>query len=148
MIRTSTGLASAMMSGYGLRAMMGYGAMRVYTGAQPETADFAPTGTLLGHITQDGLAHIPGSTQGGLLLSSTFPRSVLKDGVWQLKGVTSGVPGWFRWVWNGTDNDTFSTFFPRVDGTVGADLILSVSTITAATDLPLDDFRLIMADWP
>lgn len=148
MIRTSTGLASAMMSGYGLRAMMGYGSVKVYTGAQPEIADFAPTGTHLGNITQDGLAFNPGTAAGGLQFANTFPRSISKSGTWRLKGITSGIPGWFRWVWNGEDLETLSSYFPRIDGAVGSDMILSVSTITAATDIEIGDFRLIMADWP
>lgn len=148
MIRTSTGLKNAMMSGYGLRAMMGFGTIKVYTGAQPETSDFAPTGTHIGNITQEGLGFNPGTAVGGLEFANTFPGSISLSGTWRLKGITSGVPGWFRWLWNGEDLETLSSFFPRVDGAVGFDMILSVSTITVATDIVIGDFRLLMADWP
>lgn len=144
MIKLSTGLRAAMIEDYGLRAMMYQGRILVYSGDQPEDADLAPTGTLLGRITQGGLVAVPGAQEGGLLLrlSSTTPTLLTHEGNWVFKGAASGVPGWWRFVWNLNDSGVDSPSLPRIDGSV-ADTVLNLPpSITAATEIPGVQFNL------
>ena len=148
-IRTSTGLKQAMMTHFGLGPTMGYGVIKVYTGDQPASPNLAYSGSHIGTITQNGLAFVPGDTSTGLLLENTLPGSISKLGVWRLKGSATGTAGWFRYYRNGIDLGTFSTYLPRIDGSVGtanADLILASTTITPSTDVAIDEFRLLMID--
>lgn len=51
MIRLSTGLRNAIAQNIGLAGALNRGCIRIYSGAQPATADSAATGTLLGTVT-------------------------------------------------------------------------------------------------
>ena len=62
-------------------------------------------------------------------------------GIWVLKGVATGDAGWWRWKWNTTDDDSDSVYYPRMDGAVGESLVLTNPTITAATNVVIDDFN-------
>ena len=140
-IRVSSGLRASLLSDYGLTAMMNYGVIEVYSGTQPESASFAPTGTLLGYVTNNGDAFQPNTTVGGLKLQLSGTGSLTFDGVWRLKGVDSGEAGWWRWKWNAVDDDGDSTFYPRMDGAVNESLVLADPTITPATDVVITDFN-------
>lgn len=140
-VRVSTGLRASLLSDYGLTAMMNYGIIEIYSGNQPETASLAPTGTLLGTITQNGDAFIPSSTTGGLQLALAAEGGLTFTGVWRLIGVTTGDAGWWRWKWNTPDDDSNSLYFPRMDGAVGESLILANEAITAATDVAISEFN-------
>lgn len=139
-IRLSHGLKAALYGQFGIQAMMIYGRIEVYTGAQPVTASEAPTGTLLGTITTDGATFIPGTAQGGLQFTQNGAGSLEKQGVWQLEGVATGVAGWWRWKWNSTDDDSVSLYYPRIDGLVGESLVLANTAITPATSDVIDSF--------
>lgn len=56
-LRLSTSLRNHVLSGGSLKDTLNGGKILIYTGAQPATADAAPTGTLLCTITANGLAH-------------------------------------------------------------------------------------------
>ena len=141
MIRLSTGLRAALLWDSGLRAMMWRGIIEVYSGTQPESADFAPTGTLLGRITEDGAAFTPGSSVGGLRTEEKNIVALQHVGDWTLDGVASGVPGWWRFIWNNGDNNQASLFYPRIDGAVGESLFNLPTSITAATNIDDIEFN-------
>jgi hypothetical protein len=144
MIKLSTGLRAAMLSDYGMRAMMYKGRILVYSGTQPADADDAPIGTLLGMVTQDGLPAVPGDDAGGLLLTTPpgIPTLLTHEGNWVFKGTASGSPGWWRFVWNLNDTGAESPFFPRIDGSVSDTVINFPSAVTASTEITGIQFNL------
>ena len=139
-IRVSTGLRAALLSDYGLSAMMNYGVIEIYTGEQPWNASFAPTGTLIGRVTNNGDPFAVGTTQGGLQLELAETGGLTKVGDWRLTGIATGDAGWWRWKWNSSDDDSDSQYYPRMDGEVGESLVLANNTITPATDVAIDEF--------
>lgn len=58
-IRESTGLRNHLLSGGSFRSAFDGGILEIYTGAQPATADTAPSGTKLVTITDASGAHTP-----------------------------------------------------------------------------------------
>lgn len=56
-IRESTGLRNHLLSGGSFRSAFNGGKLEIYSGAQPATADTAPSGTLLVTITEASGAH-------------------------------------------------------------------------------------------
>lgn len=89
------------------------GKLRIYTGAQPATANDAATGTLLAEVV---LAD-PAFTSGGTGVNTlTDPGPVT--------GQNAGVAGWFRVI----DSDGNSVLDGSC-GTSGADLVLSNTNI-------------------
>lgn len=53
-LRLSTGLVNGLASGFGVRDALANSRLRIYSGAQPATADTAISGTLLGTFTYNG----------------------------------------------------------------------------------------------
>lgn len=144
-IRLSSGLRSAMVSEYGLERMMRRGFVRIYTGPQPLSADNAPTGNLIATITTNGLSPAPGVIAPGLLMQpGDEPGSMTNSGEWVLKGIGSGIAGWWRFVWNSADDDGASEFLPRIDGAVGESLLLDDVMITPQTERVIQDFFLYL----
>jgi hypothetical protein len=141
-IRLSSGLKSAVYGQYGITAMMQYGHIRVFSGTQPTTANDAPTGTLLGTITNNGAPFVPGSATGGLRLDQDSSGRLTAGGTWTLTGVDTGTAGWWRWTWNAPDDDSVSLYYPRIDGDVGTSLVLANTSITPSTDEPISSFFL------
>jgi len=139
-IRVSSGLRSALLGDYGLAAMMDYGVIEIRSGTQPDTASLAPTGTVLGYVTQNGLSFAPGTVTGGLRVGLAPDNSLGLVGEWRLKGVATGDVGWWRWKWNSFDDDSDSFYYPRMDGAYGESLILAVGTITPATNVVITEF--------
>lgn len=71
-----------------LDAGAGAGTVKIYTGAQPATADDAATGTLLVTITCDAVA-VFGAAAAGVATADVSPQPT---GV----AVAAGTAGWFR----------------------------------------------------
>ena len=104
----------------GLKGLMKDGVIRIYTGAQPATADAAVTGNLLGSVTKDGAAFVEGTATNGLQLLAPSGRTVSKNAdVWKFTGAAAGTMGWFRFQANAVDNDSLSTTLVRIDGSIG-----------------------------
>lgn len=141
-IRLSNGLKAALYGQYGFQAMMNYGLICVYSGTQPDSANAAPTGTLLARITNNGDTHVPGTATGGLQITQDASGRLNKAGTWTLDGIDTGTAGWWRWKWNAPDDDSLSLYYPRVDGAVGEGLVLANTSITPATDEELSSFIL------
>lgn len=132
----STGFVEARNQGAAFANIFHNGAINVYSGAQPESADMAPTGTLLARITRNGDGWAPGFPTGGLQFAAA-QRYIVKhpDQAWWLTGLANGTAGWFRLVPNAADPETYSLTAPRVDGavalidTVGEFEMLMVDTL-------------------
>jgi len=140
-VRVSAGLRAALLSDYGLSAMMNWGTIEVYSGQQPANASLAPTGTLLARVTKQGTPFEPGTYNGALEVGLAPTGGLEKVGVWRMKGVTTGVAGWWRWKWNSPDPNVDSQYYPRMDGLVGESLFLVTSGITEATNVEITQFN-------
>lgn len=138
-IRLSSGLRDAVVTNYGLGAMLFGGHLQIYSGEQPASADMAPSGTLLALVTQDGKP----TTAGGLKLTyGPKVGELINDGAWVLKGVASGAPGWWRFVGAHPDDGTQSAYFARLDGAVGDSVQDMPALIADTTVLPIGGFLL------
>jgi len=130
----------------GLRGLMKAGVIRVYSGAQPASANDAPTGTLLGSITKDGGAFVEGVATNGLTLGAPVGRTVSKStDVWKFTGVAAGTMGWFRFQANAADNDSSSTVLVRIDGSIGitsGDMRVTSVTSAIGSTATVDTFQI------
>lgn len=98
------------------------GAIALYTGPQPATADDAATGTLLGYVTSAGAVWTPGSDTNGLQYVQAGAFWFKSPGqIWQITPVATGTPGWYRVLPVAPDPGTLSLSYPRIDGTVTTD---------------------------
>lgn len=140
--RSSTGFVNALLTGTAFADIFLNGCIEVYSGAQPATADAAATGTLLARVTRDGGAWVAGSPGSGLQFDVSG-RFVTKrfDHRWVLKGIATGVAGWYRLKGNAVDAGGVSLLLPRLDGAVGLpvaettnQLLLNDLSITPATE--------------
>lgn len=139
-IRLSSGMRDAVVSNYGIGAVLFGGHIQVFTGPQPASADMPPSGTLLARITQDG-ADAPGA--GGLRLQLGVNAGELcSDGAWVIKGVASGIPGWWRFVGADPDDGQLSTSVYRMDGTVAEATQDMPTLVSLSTATPLAGFTL------
>jgi len=85
----------------------------------------------------------------GLNLRLISPGALVADaemGAWRLKGLASGTATWWRWNWRWEDTNAQSEFYPRMDGTVGAEgeLRLTSSIITPAMDREIEQFLFVL----
>lgn len=147
MATVSTGLASRLLDGQRFADIMFNGRIEVRTGAPPITADDAPSGTVLGYITRDGLPWTAGAPTGGLQWSPNGRYLESQPGHrWVLTGVATGVAGHFRLVGNAPDDGDLSATAPRLDGSISlaggapADLYVPSLDITPATSRQVDLF--------
>lgn len=131
---------------YGLGAMMNGGVIRVYGGIMPISPDLPPGTPELGRITTEGRTFIPGdnSVGAGLLLAHISPGTLIKNGIWRLKGVSVGTATWWRWYWANPDAMDENTLLPRVDGRVGVELVLTPPLITPVTNIEIESFMFIL----
>ena len=134
----------------GLRGIMKDGVIRVYSGAQPTSANDAPTGTLLGSITVDGGAFVEGVATNGLEFDAPSGRTVSKAAAetWKFTGVAAGTMGWFRFQANAVDDDSSSTTLARIDGSIGitsGELRVTTTTSAIASSATVDTFTITVA---
>ena len=142
-IRTSTGLKNAMLGEVGLKAALADGVIRIYSGAQPASADNAVTGTLLMEITVDGGAFNHGSPTNGLEWDAPSAGTISKPAAdtWKGSGIAAGVAGWARFCANPLDDGSASTTLSRVDMSVGkgtGDLQLSRVNVAVSAPITVD----------
>lgn len=149
-VRTSTGFEALILGAHSFDSIFQDGCIEVRTDPQPATADDAPTGTLIARITRDGIAWSAGVGAGGLRFARGG-RFVSKSPTqqWLLKGLATGVAGWFRLLPNAADPGAYSLDAPRIDGAIGVmpddgipvgdvQLFLPTQAITAATVIPIN----------
>lgn len=147
MLRFSTGIRNGILDSTGIREALANGVLRIYSGAQPASADAAPTGTLLLEITVDGGEFAHGSPANGLNFDAPV-NGVLKKAaaeVWRGDGLAQGVAGWFRFCGNPADAGGPSTSLARIDGAVarvGGDLELGNINIEENVPSTIDVFQI------
>jgi hypothetical protein len=117
------------------------GFIKIYTGAQPTSADDAPTGTLLVTIYSDGAV-------AGLEFDDAVAGVLSKKGTetWSGTAGATGTAGWFRLQTQG-DGGGSSTTDERIDGacgTSGAQLNMSSTTITSGAVQSISTFQLTL----
>ena len=143
-IKLSTFLRTQIAGTTGFGTSFANGVIEVYTGAQPATADAAPTGTLLGTFTLASGAFTPGTATNGLTFAAAASGAVAKTGVWSLAAVAAGTAGWARFKGNAVDAGAAAdTTHARMDmsvGVTGADLNLSNITFTVSLPVSIDTF--------
>lgn len=143
-VKLSTGFRNALLNNQSFSEIFSAGVIAVYSGAQPASADNAPTGTLLGYITKDGGAFVPGSPTNGLNWGAAAGGVIGKNtDNWRLTGAAAGTAGWFRLMGNATDNGLASTTLPRIDGAVatsGGEINLTSLSIGIGSVTTIDTF--------
>ena len=144
-VRLSTGYVQQRNEGRSFAQIFEGGCMEVYTGAQPESADMPPTGTLLGRITRGGFAWTPGSPSAGLRFD-TAGRYVTKrpTDTWAMVGLATGTAGWMRLVGATPDLGDGSLLAPRIDGAIDllgaltdSQLLLPTLALTNASSIAI-----------
>lgn len=146
--RLSTGLAEKLLGPQSFDSIFADGCIEIRTGAQPDSADLAPTGSLIARVTRDGGDWAAGSTANGLRFVRTG-RFAMKpyDATWLLKGSATGTAGWFRLLPNASDAGGYSLTAPRLDGAIRLDgasgdgqMVLITTSISPATAIPISNW--------
>jgi|GEM_PF-1518502 len=118
-LQVSTGLKKLFMAPF-VRAFSG-GAIAVYGGARPATADVAAPTAPLAWITHNGYPWVPGSLGAGLGFLQDGPL-VVNDPAqeWLCAPITAGTATWWR-LFSASPAENFATNYDlaRVDGDVG-----------------------------
>lgn len=133
--------------GGSIRDIFRAGVLKIYTGTQPTTADYAATGTLLVTISIGSGAWVAGTPTYGLnfgVSASGIVSKVAAD-TWSGVAVATGTAGWFRFYANPTDAGALSTTLPRFDGSIatsGAQLNMSSTSITSGATITIDTFAI------
>lgn len=115
-----------------LKTALANGVIYLYSGSQPATPEAAPTGTLIGAISQNGGTWAAGTATYGLEFGTAAAASLSKASgeTWTFTCTTAGTVGWGRFIANTTAGsgslsaaDTGATdgaeTFPRIDFSVG-----------------------------
>jgi len=122
--------------------------LKIFTGAQPSSADDAETGTELCQITLNSGAFVAGQPGNGLNFGQVASAQLHKevDEVWSGVNGADGTAGWFRIY----DNDAVtgaSTTAVRLDGacaTSGAQLNLTNTSLVNGVTTTIDQVNLSM----
>ena len=97
-VRLSTGAVNALSNTGSLREIFANAVIGVFSGAKPENADAAETGSLLGYITLNGAAFTPVTGTNGLnwdeAVAGVCPKP--SDEEWSIIPTLSGTTGWAR----------------------------------------------------
>jgi len=138
-IRASTGLKNAMLGTVGMKGALANGVLRIYSGAQPATANAAASGTLLNEITLDGGAFTHGVATNGLNWDNPIDGTISKPpaDTWVGSGIANGTAGWARFCANPLDDGSESATLSRIDMSVGKGTgDLQVSNVSIAVGAP------------
>ena len=139
-VRLSSGLKDAMLGETGLKGALADGVIRIYSGAQPASADNAIAGTLLAEITEGGGAFAHGSPTNGLEFDPPSLGIIAKAvaETWTGNGLANGTAGSGRICANPLDDGTSSTTLARLDFSVGKSTgDLQLSTVNVETGVPV-----------
>lgn len=138
-IRLSTGLSNAVLGTGSMQATLAASKLEIFSGAQPTTADDAPTGTLLATIDLGG-AGLNFDNPVGNVLSKAAAE------VWSAVAAATGTAGWYRLSLL-ADTGAVSTTAPRLDGAVAvsnSDMNISNTAITAGATQTVDSFSITL----
>jgi hypothetical protein len=131
--KMSTGMCNYLLDQGSLSAALasltGITEIRIYDGTPPATADAAATGTLLCVVSDASTGSTlawdtAGAVQGGVMQKETGQ-------VWSGVVLADGVASYYRVV-DDNDDDSLSTTYPRLQGTIGvggADMNLGTTTL-------------------
>ncbi len=138
-VKFSEGMRNNMLSGtVAIETAFDAGVLELRDGAQPASANAAPTGVLISSVTVPASAF--GAIANGVLSEDTT--------AWvDLSAVAAGTPTWFR-LKSSTDGGLLSTTDIRVDGDVTTtavgtgDLQMVNTTIAAADKITISTFTI------
>lgn len=139
-LKTSTGLRNKILDTGSLRATLSLGAIRIYSGAVPATADAAlGTAVLLTTISNN-------STATGLTFDAAASGGILSKApaeVWSGLNVAGGVASFYRHA-APADTGALSTTEARIQGTcavAGADMNLTNTTLANGATHTVDFYQ-------
>ena len=138
--KVSTGLRNHMLATGSLRAALAGGFINIYSGAEPASADDAPTGTLLCTISLN-------STATGLDLDAAAAGGVIAKpagAVWSGVNMATGTAGYYRHV-GAADTGASSTTQPRFQGRIGgagAEMFISNTGLVSGATQSLDNYSI------
>jgi hypothetical protein len=112
------------------------GRINIYTGAQPATADLAPTGTLLGTLTMAN----PGIAAAAAAVSAW--NAITSD----TAADTGGTAGWGR-VYKNAQGPGVSTTNPHLDFAIPADVDFDNEAFTLNGIIAISGLSLSLANW-
>lgn len=141
MLKLSTGLRNAVLDATALKEALDGGLIKIYSGAEPASANDAVTGTLLCTISVN-------STGTGITFEDDPVDGVLSkksSEVWSGVNAATGTAGYFRHVAAG-DDGTSSTTQRRLQGRVavaGAELNLSSVALTSGATQTIDYYSIV-----
>lgn len=144
-LQVSTGFTEKIIGPFSFELIFNYGAIAIYNGTQPVSADHAATGDLLGWITENGDTWVPGSATNGLLYVRAGPfASKNPSQIWRLNPTVNGVAGWFR-IHGANPVTGASISDPRIDGAIGQDfdgfdMRMLNTTVLSGTLRTIDQF--------
>jgi hypothetical protein len=141
-LRISTGLRDDLLDTASLKTAMNLFFVDVYTGAQPGSADTAPSGTKLLTYTVGN----DGSTGGTWGTASSGSLSKTAAETLQATGLAAGTAGWFRIRLSG-DLGTTNTTDKRIDGSIaksGSDMDMANLSVTVGQIRTLDSLTITL----
>ena len=137
-----------------MRDVLKDGVIEIRTLSQPDSADDAEVGTLLGTITLSGGAFTPGSFTNGLEFDDADSAAMAKPSAleWKFTAVATGTAGHFRHLGNAEDTGADSTTLPRMDGSVGLsgsgkDMTMTTTSIESGKTYTVDTYSLVMPEY-
>ena len=138
----------AAASGGSVAGIFKNGVIRIYTGAQPSTADAAETGTLLCELSVASGTFVPGSPENGITFGQVVAGILGKatNEVWSGVNVATGTAGWFR-IYANDRTLGVSTTTSRLDGacaTSGAQMNMSSTALVQNITTTIDGVQLNM----
>lgn len=141
-VKISTGLRNKLLDANPLKTIFAAGFLKIYSGAEPASADDAETGTLLTTISigsgGTGINFAAAAAAGAL--------AKLASETWSGTNAATGTAGYFRHVAAG-DDGTLSTTQARIQGLVavaGGDLNISSLSLTSAATQTIDYYSVAM----
>ena len=149
----AVGTVVAVAKGGSLKNIFKDGTLRLYSGAQPSSADAAFSGTLLITLTESAGAFVAGAFGNGLEFEDDATDGVIEKASaedWQGEGAADGVAGYFVFTGNAADTGAASTTLPRIMGncgTSGSDLVMGSTTIVSGRKYTLSTFKLTLPEY-
>lgn len=148
MLQVSTGFKALILGPHAFADIFQRGAIKVFDGFRPATADGPEPVSPLGLITADGGQwSAPGDTGNGLLFSLNGPYVYNRFGQRWLFNVTrSGIPLWGRLLASTADDGLLNYTAPRIDFSISADpedhseMLLLDGTVQVGEHVPVVSF--------
>lgn len=120
-LQVSNGFKALILGPRSFESIFNGGAIAIYTGDRPDTADDQVPGgaVLLGHVTLNALPWSALSQANGLTYARQGPFVSKPVGpTWAINPVAPGLATWFRVLGNLPDDGSLSFDLPRIDGDV------------------------------